>query len=615
MNRKARRASAKSRHFPKNTPSLESRSSAIPIPDLMAHANWHHQHGGSGKAEIICNTIFAREPGHVHALNLLGLILQEAGRHKASVKTLMRAVASDPFNAACHYNLANSYQALNRPDEAATHFKKAITFGARQNNTEKLILQSATIVSLVERIEAQWPLSVRSEELFSRSDWREIANDIFLRCALTTIPIRGVALERFLTLVRSALLGLAHSRILASEPFETDLLALFAAVAKQCFINEYLFNESDEERLQSTQLRDLLLQNLATGKEVTPLLLAAVAAYFPLYMLPQAEALSARQWPEVLADLVRSALREPLEEIDRSGSIPSLTAVDDSVSLEVMLQYEQNPYPRWTIDPLATFAADRNIRPVSNANEASQTVKEILIAGCGSGQHAFDTARRFPEAQVLAVDISLPSLAYAQRKSIEAGISNINYAKADILKLAAIGRSFDRIEAVGVLHHLADPEHGWRTLLSLLRPNGKMRIGLYSELARRAIVGARAFIAARGYRPTIQDIKQCRQDILRDHFNRGWSKLIETADFYSMSGCRDLLFNVMEHRFTIPRIKAFLSEQNLSFLGFDAEPWIIEKFQQQFGAESLTDLDSWNNFEAANPMAFRYMYVFAVRKD
>ena len=35
-----------------------------------------------------------------------------------------------------------------------------------------------------------------------------------------------------------------------------------------------------------------------------------------------------------------------------------------------------------------------------------------------------------------------------------------------------------------------------------------------------------------------------------------------------MSGCRDMFFNVMEHRLTLPEIAAFLKEQNLSFLGF-----------------------------------------------
>jgi SAM-dependent methyltransferase/tetratricopeptide (TPR) repeat protein len=580
----------------------------------MAQANWQHQHGQSERAEIICSQILAREPGHVHALNLLGLISQEAGRHRAAAKALTRAVASDPFNAACHYNLANSYQALGRADAAAAHFKKVITFGARQNNIEKLILQNPIIAACVDRIEAQWPLLATSNDVLVRAALQEIANDIFLRCALTTIPIRGVALERFLTLVRSALLGFAHGHIFGAKSRDDDLAPLLTAIAQQCFINEYIFAQSDEETRQSIELRDLLLRKSAAGGDIEPLLLAAVAAYFPPHALPAAEALAARHWPGSSAELLRQALREPLEELEDCKSIPSLTDIDDSVSLQVQQQYQQNPYPRWTIDPLAAFAADRESWLVSEPDNPLSANKQILIAGCGSGQHAIETARQFPESEMLAVDISLPSLAYARRKTREAGLGNIEYARADILKLATVGRSFDRIEAVGVLHHLADPEHGWRILLSLLRPDGDMRIGLYSEQARRAITNVRTFIAARGYRPTVKDIRQCRQDVLRDCDERGWLKVIESADFYSMSGCRDLLFNIMEHRFTIPRIKAFLSAQNLAFLGFDAEPWIATKFQQQFGADALTDLDTWDAFEAANPTAFRYMYVFTVRK-
>jgi hypothetical protein len=32
-----------------------------------------------------------------------------------------------------------------------------------------------------------------------------------------------------------------------------------------------------------------------------------------------------------------------------------------------------------------------------------------------------------------------------------------------------------------VLHHLAEPTAGWRVLVSLLRPGGRMCIGLYSK--------------------------------------------------------------------------------------------------------------------------------------
>jgi hypothetical protein len=153
-------------------------------------------------------------------------------------------------------------------------------------------------------------------------------------------------------------------------------------------------------------------------------------------------------------------------------------------------------------------------------------------------------------------------------------------------------------------------------LVSLLRPGGRMRIGLYSDMARRVIAEARARIAARGYRATADDIRRCRQDIIREAEH--WKTLIDANDFYSMSGCRDLLFNVMEHRFTIPEIAAFLNDNDLSFLGFEPfeDPTVIEKFHERLpGAADEADLDRWHRFEADHPETFRGMYVFTAGKS
>ncbi len=340
-------------------------------------------------------------------------------------------------------------------------------------------------------------------------------------------------------------------------------------------------------------------------------MLAAVAAYYPLHSIAMAQTLLTLDWPEPVAGLVRQQVREPMEEAQDRNAIPVLTAVEDSVSLQVMQQYEENPYPRWTINPLAVLAGDRR-REVGPA-DGSRADKEILIAGCGTGKQAFYIAQILPEARVLAVDISLPSLAYARRKTREEGLCNIEYAQADILKLGTIGRTFDRIEAVGVLHHLREPEAGWRVLVGLLRPKGEMGIGLYSEAARRPIVEVREMIAKRGYRATADDIRKCRQEVFPE---QRWKRVTASNDFYTMSGCRDLLFNVMEHRFTIPDVARFLKEQGLTFLGFKLDAQIIEAFQKEFpGASTLTDLDCWHAFEMANPLTFRLMYIFNVRKD
>ena len=142
-----------------------------------------------------------------------------------------------------------------------------------------------------------------------------------------------------------------------------------------------------------------------------------------------------------------------------------------------------------------------------------------------------------------------------------------------------------------------------------------MRIGLYSEAARRGIVEARAIIKQRGYRPTVGDIRMFREEIFRDDVDGRWRMITGSTDFYSVSGCRDLLFNVIEHRFTMGQISELLARHRLSFLGFEVEPQMLQLFRNQFPNASLTDLQQWHAFEVANPLAFKHMYVFSVRKD
>jgi ubiquinone/menaquinone biosynthesis C-methylase UbiE len=609
MNRKERRAAGQHGRAAANITSAVDGNEALSIADLMAEARKHYQEGRAAQAQDICNQILALAPSYVHSLNLLGIIAQASGRHNTAVKMFAKALASDELSAACHYNIATSYQALNLRDKASAHFRRAITLGMSDKNIEDFVLQNPVITACIKRINEKWPQAIDTDELFGGSSTETIANDLFLQCALESAPIRGVALEMFLTNLRFALVRF----VLKNEKIKGVTVKLFCALAAQCFINEYVFNHGDEEIRQVNRLKDLLLRQLADGSEVSSSLLAAVAAYYPLHSITMAQSLLTRDWPEFVAGLLRQQVREPMEEAKDRSAIPALTAIDDSTSLQVMQQYEENPYPRWTINPLAVLAGERNLRIDAVKNNQPRAGKEILIAGCGTGRQVFQVAQVFPEARVLAVDMSLPSLAYARRKTREEGLRNIEYAQADILKLGTIGRNFDLIEAVGVLHHLREPEVGWRVLVSLLRPKGVMGIGLYSEAARHAIVEVRKMIAERGYRPTAADIRKCRQEIFPE---QRLQRVTASNDFYTMSGCRDLLFNVMEHRFTIPDIARFLKEQRLSFLGFNLEPQIIESFQKQFpDASALTDLNLWHEFENANPLTFRLMYIFTVRKD
>lgn len=584
MNRKERRAA-------KRTGAVSRPGAAAPgIADLLDDARQQYRRGNHAQAEAVCRQILARDSANTDTLNLAGVIAQTTGRHQVAVKMLGRAVESDPFNAACHYNIGVSCRALDRLDEAARHFTKAIALGLSEKDVEDFILQNPVVARIVNRLHDRRIVPVLGDDATSLE---AVSTDIFLRCALESVLIRGVGLERYFTRLRSVLLRSAIDSD-NTEPGDAAFPVFFCALARQCFINEYVYAQTDDESRQAGELRERLRKKLTDGSEIAPLLVIAVAAYFPLHSLAEAEALLDREWSPAVDGLLRQQVREPREEQRDRAAIPSLTPIENPVSLEVMRQYEENPFPRWTLYPSMAPGIQRK-----TSNSAEQ---DILIAGCGTGQHAFQIVELFPNARVLAIDISRPSLAYARRKSREAGLRNIEYAQADIMKLGAIGQTFDRIEAIGVLHHLADPRAGWRVLLSLLRPDGEMHVGLYSELARRNVVAARALIAERGFRPTLEDIRACRQEILQDSDKPSLAGLDGLNDFYNVSGCRDLIFNVMEHRFTIPEIKAFQNEEQLSFLGFQLEAPVIENFRRQFPDESaLHDLDCWHAFETVNP--------------
>jgi SAM-dependent methyltransferase len=497
-----------------------------------------------------------------------------------------------------HFDLAISHQAAFRWDKARVHFNRAIALGMDDASTIRALLETPVIAGCLYRLEAAWPRKLTAAELFGPAGITAIAAQALVPCILKSSRVWHAGLEHFFARVRAFMLERASNR--------TDVgkkeLALFVALAHQCFINEYVFAVADTESQWAVSLRERLCDQLAKGEEVSPLLISAVAAYFPLHGLANSELLLKWNWPDDVNDLLRQQIREPLEEVRDIGAIPALTSIDDR-SLPVQQQYEENPYPRWTVIPPVAVPMSTCERPQAS---------EILVAGCGTGQHSIDAALLFPDARILAIDISLASLAYARRKTREAGLSNIDYAQADILKLSALDRRFDYIEVVGVLHHLADPAAGWRILLSLLRPGGSMRVGLYSEIARGAIDAGRELIKQRNYPPTMEGIRACRQEVFRT--KDGITKSLTTMnDFYSTSGCRDLLFNVVEHRYTLPKIKAFLAEMQLVFLGFDLRREILAAFKQCYPElTALTDLDRWHEFETANPDTFIGMYIFQV---
>jgi tetratricopeptide (TPR) repeat protein/SAM-dependent methyltransferase len=565
----------------------------------------------------------ALDPRHLHAAVNLGQAALAQGDEAGALEAALSALAIGENREATSLFARAARHAQPRSEDR--RFRDLIGRALEEgwDNPVNLVVPAISLVkknpavkAALERLAASTrPLSLA--ELIAPATLADLAQDRVFCRLLEVLPLCDAGIERVVVALRRALFEVAA----VDEELSPDGLAVLCAVARQCFVNEYVSGASDDERHGAAALGDRLAAAAAHGEDVPPQWIAAVAAYHPLALLPGAERLAertwTRTWPVPVVALLAQQIAEPRTERELRGTLPRLTAFEDGVSRAVKQQYEENPYPRWiSAGPAgAPVSFDAYLQAkFSEYRPLGRSPIAVLIAGCGTGQHAIETAQRFADADVLAIDLSESSLAYALRKTSERGLANLKYSAADILAFDGAGRTFDLIEASGVLHHLADPFAAWRRLAALLRPRGVMNVGLYSERGRADVVRARAFVAKRGFAATPDGIRDCRQAMLASD-----DPLLATAsrraDFYSLSGCRDLLFHVQEHRLSLPEIAAFIADAGLAFLGFDAETALLAKYAAQFSEDGTkTDLGCWHQFETENPATFAAMYQFWVQK-
>jgi tetratricopeptide (TPR) repeat protein len=562
----------------------------------------------------------ALDPRHQQAAVNLGHAALAQGDEAGALEAALAALVIGESREAKSLFARAARHAQPRGDDARFRDLIARALAEGWENPINLIVPAISLVgknpavkAALKQLSAPAPAPRPLEELIAPAALADLARDRVFCRLLEVLPLCDANLERVLVALRRALFDIAA----ADREMSPDGLAVLCAVARQCFVNEYVSSASDAERHRAAALGDRLAAALAQGADVAPQWIAAVAAYHPLASLPSVGRLGERPWPAPVAALLVQQIAEPRTEQELRATLPRLTPIEDDVSRVVKQQYEENPYPRWigagpagapvSLDAYLQ-AKFPDYRPLGRSPIA------VLIAGCGTGQHAIETAQRFADADVLAIDLSEASLAYALRKTRELRLTNLKYAAADILAFDGAGHTFDLIEASGVLHHLADPFAAWRRLIALLRPGGVMNVGLYSERGRADVVCARAFVAAHGFAATPDGIRECRAAML-DSDDPLLAAACRRADFYSLSGCRDLLFHVEEHRLRLPEIAAFIEAAGLAFLGFDAESALLGRYAARFPEDAAkTDLGRWHQFETEHPETFAAMYQFLVQK-
>ncbi len=613
----------------------------------------HAEQGDFEASAECCRKALRLKPDYAEAYGNLGNALKDQGKADEALENYGKALQLNSNNAVMYNNIGVVLQSQGKIDEAMEHYLTALRLEPGYDGVRKTAVSAIksfhptvyqpAVVKFIEdclasssiRYQSLAPIAAAQIRLkyFLKSETggevkidenliREISLDGLFVSFLEKCVNQDAELEVILTRIRRAFL-------LSYESLAGDSAAggkFLSALALQCFHNEFVFWADADEKDLVSDLKRTIETRVESGECVSgdvERLLLVFGMYEPLYELACASTLqemALEAWSPHVQAVIQRTLLELLEEEKFKENFETLGNIEDAVSQAVRSQYEENPYPRWRFVPSRmqeSLASSLQAQfPHLRVPEFLKGTVQMLSAGCGTGEEPITFSRCYSNLDVLAVDLSRGSLAYARRMAQMLEIENIRFLHGDILNLTALDRKFHIVLSGGVLHHMERPSDGLKVLSNLLVPGGLMFIGLYSEVARRYLYHAREKFEEMNLPLNTENMRRFRKEILACRENSAWRRLLNEYDFYSMSNCRDLIFHVQEHRFTPPKIKEFLEEQDLEFLGFVMpDEKVKQAYMNRFPEDSnMTDLDSWEGFEELCPDTFARMYVFWCQK-
>ncbi|GLQ32226.1 class I SAM-dependent methyltransferase [Litoribrevibacter albus] len=452
-------------------------------------------------------------------------------------------------------------------------------------------------------------------------DLDELANDHFLLQCLSNIQMPSQSIEELARSLRYCVLAdsLHNTRI------RDELVNLAVALSLYSSNNEYVMEVKPDEQ-QGLEALIMLLNGFVSDKTWQPNDIAGalvlVTMYQPISSLGISEDISERSindWADFMQPIVEKSLFDNLYLAELASENPKLSSKNKNAnnggSSVISEHYNESPYPRWT--SLGYHAPTDYLQALHTelphfqpAHQLKGKTLEFLVAGCGTGLQAIRAAKYFNNIKVTAVDLSPASVAYARMMAMKLRVDNVEFFEGNLLDVKALGKTFDVIECSGVLHHMPNPQEGLQALYDVLADHGLIKIGLYSELARQQITATKDIIETNEIKPTLENIQQFRAMLMNKEIDGDYSEIVSRPDFYTSSGCRDLLFNPIEHLYTLPKVSALLEQFSLNFLGFIG---VSNQYKSQFDAafpldQTRSSLENWDQIEQENPQMFNCMY-------
>ncbi|MGB9365482.1 MAG: tetratricopeptide repeat protein, partial [Xanthobacteraceae bacterium] len=232
------------------------------------------------------------QPQSPLAHNSLGLSLAKAGRDAEAMPHYARAIALQPLLIDAYLNLAMSHANRGQIGDAIAVVIRSIEARETPANRELLarlvsgfllnhdneplrrtltrallegwsgpvsfsptaiaLIRHSPVRPLIDRAAEAWPARLPATEL-GRQELVAL-RDPLLRALMQSMVVHDPALEKFLAACRFALLEIAEGT--PTREIEDELLDTACALARQCFINEYVYAAGDDEEARARRLGD-----------------------------------------------------------------------------------------------------------------------------------------------------------------------------------------------------------------------------------------------------------------------------------------------------------------------------------------------------------------------
>lgn len=146
--------------------------------------------------------------------------------------------------------------------------------------------------------------------------------------------------------------------------------------------------------------------------------------------------------------------------------------------------YDAAPYPLSLADyaPQGTPLLTDWINAAAPDGQAIHAESNILVAGCGSGAEVFLLAKQYPLAQIVGIDFSERSIAFANAQNQKENLPNIHFEVADITTQEWCKKYplFDFILCHGVADYVADTTAFLQTMSACLAFKGVLMMTVNS---------------------------------------------------------------------------------------------------------------------------------------